>query len=84
MITLRLKKFSAIAIATVLRKLTCSKTCRPKLDLACNKKYGNIFYILISVQFYNCLFCCENKGDFSLEQPIKIDSLMSSTLMSNG
>lgn len=38
MITLRLKEFSGIAIATVLRKLTCSKTCRPKLDLACNKK----------------------------------------------
>lgn len=38
MITLKLKEFSAITIATVLRKLTCSKTCRPKLDLTCNKK----------------------------------------------
>lgn len=47
-------------------------------------KYGNIFYILISIQFYNCLFCCENKWIFPLEQPIEIDSLMSSTLMSNG
>lgn len=44
MITLRLKEFSGIAIATVLRKLTCSKTCRPKLDLACNKKINMAIY----------------------------------------
>lgn len=36
-LTLRLKEFAAITIATVLRKLTCSTTCRPKLDLVCNK-----------------------------------------------
>lgn len=65
--TTRLKEFAAITIATVLRKLVCSTTCRPKLDLECNKNInnGNIVYILISAQFYNCFLCCENSRVFS-------------------
>lgn len=35
--TLGLKEFAAITIATVLRKLTCSTTWKPKLDLVRNK-----------------------------------------------
>lgn len=34
---LGLKESAAITTATVLRKLTCSITCRPKLDFVHNK-----------------------------------------------